>query len=89
LRALDNTTALERHDDDQDAQGHTLSGATNEAVVLYEQALRAFNVGYGDAAGLFDTARNAAPDFVMAHLGKAWLLTFARDPASRHTPGLC
>lgn len=65
----------------QDAQGHSLSGATPEAVGAYDEAVRAFNIVYGDAAGLFDTARAVSPQFAMAHLGKAWLLTMANDPA--------
>ena len=64
----------------EDAQGHRLSGATAAAVSDYDQAARAFNLVHGDAIGAFDAAREAAPDFVMAHLGKAWLLTMANDP---------
>ena len=33
----------------KDAQGQPVSGATAEAVVLYDQAVRAFNLGYGDS----------------------------------------
>jgi tetratricopeptide (TPR) repeat protein len=43
--------------------------------------VRAFNLACGDAIGLFDAARTTAPDFVMAHLGKAWGFALARDPA--------
>src|SRR5499427_8080651 len=64
----------------QDAQGHQLSGATAEAVAAFDQAARAFNLVHGDAVGLFDTAREAAPDFAMAHLGKAWVFAIANDP---------
>ena len=64
----------------QDAQGHQLSGATEEAASLYEEAVRAFNLVYGDAVGQFDAARQAAPGFVMAHLGKAWVFAVANDP---------
>jgi tetratricopeptide (TPR) repeat protein len=64
----------------QDAQGHRLSGATAAAVAEYDQAARAFNLVHGDAIGLFDAARDAAPDFAMAHLGKAWVLALANDP---------
>ena len=64
----------------QDAQGHRLSGATEAAVIAYDQAVRAFNLVHGDAIGLFDTARDAAPDFAMAHLGKAWVFVLANDP---------
>ncbi len=64
----------------QDAQGHRLSGATEAAVTEYDKAVRAFNLVHGDAIGLFDTACQAAPDFAMAYLGKAWVLALANDP---------
>jgi len=67
----------------QDAQGHYLSSATAEAGATYDQAVRAFNLVHGDAIGLFDEARQAAPDFAMAHLGKAWVFTVANDPRLR------
>ena len=67
----------------QDAQGHYLSGAVPEAAAAYDRAVRAFNLVHGDAVGLFDTARAAAPDFAMAHLGKAWVFTVANDPGLR------
>jgi hypothetical protein len=67
----------------EDAQGHRLSGATEAAVTTYDQAVRAFNLVHGDAVGLFDTARRDAPDFAMAHLGKAWVFTVANDPGLR------
>jgi tetratricopeptide (TPR) repeat protein len=64
----------------QDAQGHEVSGATVEAIAYFDRAVRAFTLVYGDAPGLYDCARNAAPDFVMAYLGKAWPLALANDP---------
>ena len=64
----------------KDAQGHHLSGATAEAVTAYDQAVRAFNLVHGDAVGLFDRACQAAPDFAMAYLGKAWVFALANDP---------
>ena len=64
----------------QHAQEHRLSGATDEAVTAYNDAIRAFILVHGDAIGQFDTARRAAPDFAMAHLGKAWVFTLANDP---------
>ena len=64
----------------QDAQGHYLSGATEAAVTTYDQAVRAFNLVHGDAIGLFDAAREAAPDFAMAYMGKAWVFAVANDP---------
>jgi len=65
----------------KDAQGQPVSGATEEAVALYDQAVRAMNLACGDAVGLFDKARSIAPNFAMAHLGEAWAFAFARDPA--------
>ena len=67
----------------QDAQGHQLSGATAAAAATFDQAVRAFNLVHGDAVGLFDAAREAAPDFPMAYLGKAWVFTVANDPGLR------
>jgi hypothetical protein len=64
----------------RDAQGHSLSGATAEAVTAYDAAVRAFNLVHGDAIGQFDAAREATPHFAMAHLGKAWVLAVANDP---------
>src|SRR6202453_5370388 len=63
-----------------DAQGHGVSGATGEAVEVYDRAARSYNSGYGDAIGLFDAALEAAPEFAMAHLAKAWSFTLANDP---------
>jgi hypothetical protein len=65
----------------QDGQGHRLSGATEEAATRYDQAVRAFNLVHGDVVGQFDAVRQLAPDFAMAHLGKAWVLAIANDPA--------
>lgn len=67
----------------QDAQRHHLSGATVAAVAACDQAVWAFNLVHGDAIGLFDTARREAPDFAMAHLGKAWVFSVANDPGLR------
>ena len=64
----------------RDGQGHQLSGATQEAANLYGLAVRAFNLVHGDAIGQFDAARQLAPDFAMAYLGKAWVLSIANDP---------
>src|SRR5580700_775381 len=59
----------------EDAQGQSVSGATAESVTRYDLAVRAYNSGYGDAIGLFDATCDAAPDFVMAYLAKAWVAT--------------
>ncbi len=64
----------------RDSQGHELSGATTEAIGYLNRAVRAFTLIYGDASGLYDGALKAAPDLVMAYLGKAWPLALANDP---------
>ncbi len=63
-----------------DAQGYSLSGATPAAAATYNDAVRAFNLVYGDAISLFGATRETAPDFVMAYLGHAWVLALANDP---------
>lgn len=63
-----------------DAQGHALSGATAEAVRHYDSAIAAYNQAYGDAMGELNAAIAVAPEFVMAHLAKAWILSQSRDP---------
>ncbi len=63
-----------------DAQGYALSGATSDAATLFNQAVRAYSLVYRNALDLFDAARQRAPDFAMAHIGKAWLLTLTYDP---------
>jgi tetratricopeptide (TPR) repeat protein len=65
----------------KDAQGQIVSGATSDAVAQYDRAVRAYNLGYGDAPGMFDAAREAAPGFVMAYLTKAWMFALANDPS--------
>ncbi len=63
----------------QDAQGLELTGATTAAASLYDQAVRAFALAYGDTIALFDAARQAAPAFAMGHIGKAWVFALAND----------
>ena len=64
----------------KDAQGHALSGATEEAVQHCDAGVAAYNQAYGDAMGRFNAAIAAAPDFVMPRLAKGWLLSQSRDP---------
>lgn len=63
-----------------DLQGNSLSGATTAALDLYEGANRAFNLYRGDPIGLIDGAIQAAPDFAMAHILKAYLYGVATEP---------
>ena len=64
----------------KDAQGHSVSGASAEAVARFDQGIRAFNLACGDAIGNLSAAVAEAPDFAMAHLAKAWLFALSRDP---------
>ena len=64
----------------KDAQGQAVSGATTESVATYDRAVRAYNSGYGDALGLCDDVCAASPEFVMAHVAKAWMFALANDP---------
>jgi hypothetical protein len=64
----------------KDAQGHAVSSTTTEAVRLYDEGVRAFNLGYGDSPGRLDAAIEAAPQCAMAHLAKAWLFALSNDP---------
>lgn len=63
----------------EDAQGHAMTGATREAADLYDQAVRAFTLSYGDVLGLAESARKAAPAAAMTHIAKAWVLALAND----------
>lgn len=64
----------------KDAQGHSVSDATADAIEAIDQAVRAFTLVHGDAIKLYDTARELAPGCAMAHLGKAWICALANDP---------
>lgn len=63
-----------------DAQGNALSGATAEAVELFDGAVEAFNIYRGDLVGLVDQAIAIAPGFAMAHILKAHLFGLATEP---------
>lgn len=63
-----------------DAQGNELSGATAEAVGLFNGAVEAFNIYRGDPVGLLDRAIESAPGFAMAHILKAHLFGLATEP---------
>jgi hypothetical protein len=63
-----------------DRQGNALSGATAEAVGLFDQAVEAFNIYRGDPITLLDKVVEAAPDFTMAHILKAHLYAVATEP---------
>jgi hypothetical protein len=63
-----------------DRHGNRLSGASRDAVAHYDQAVSEFNLYRGDPVGAADRAIAAAPEFVMAHVLKAYLSGFATEP---------
>ena len=65
----------------KDAQGQAVTGATTQAVDLFDQAMRAASLGHGDVMGNLDAAVSAAADFVMPHIAKAWFFALSRDPS--------
>ncbi len=65
-----------------DRQGNALSGATAEAVTYFDQAVEAFNIYRGDPLALIDSALEAAPNFAMAAILKAYLFGLATEPAA-------
>jgi tetratricopeptide (TPR) repeat protein len=65
-----------------DRQGHPVSGSTAEALAHFDRALAEFNLYRGDPVASVDRARAAAPEFVMAHVLKAYLLGLATEPGA-------
>ncbi|MCE8033186.1 MAG: tetratricopeptide repeat protein [Halomonas sp.] len=63
-----------------DRQGNALPGATAEAAELYARALEAFNLYRGDPVALLAQALEAAPDFSMARLFRAYLYALSTEP---------
>jgi tetratricopeptide (TPR) repeat protein len=66
----------------KDRQGNAMSGATPEAVALFDAAVGAFNIYRGDPIGLADAAAEAAPGFAMPLIFKAHLYGLATEPAA-------
>lgn len=63
-----------------DRLGNTLSGASAETVDLYSRSVEAFNLYRGDPVTPLDQAIEAAPDFAMARILRAYLFTLATEP---------
>jgi len=63
-----------------DRQGNRLTGATSEAVTLFDEAVEAFNIYTGDPIALADSAIAAAPECTMAHIFKAYAYGLATEP---------
>lgn len=66
----------------KDCRGDNISGANVAALDLYEQALAGLQCYSGDPVATVDSAIAAAPDFVMAHVLKAYLLLGGTEAAS-------
>lgn len=64
----------------EDRQANPLRGATTEAAAAFDDAIEAFNLYHGDPVALLDTALEAAPQFAMARIAKAYLLALATEP---------
>jgi hypothetical protein len=65
-----------------DPQGIALTGASTEALALYEQAISAFNVYRGDPMNLLEQASALAPEFAMAFIARAVLFVSSSEPAA-------
>ncbi|MDM0110995.1 tetratricopeptide repeat protein [Variovorax sp. J22R133] len=63
-----------------DSLGQPVTGATHTALAAYERALGAFQSWRCGAETHLATAMQEAPNFVMAHVLRAYLLLCSRDP---------
>ena len=72
-----------------DAAGHPLSGCNPRGLELLERGLREFRCLCGDPVASAEAALQAAPELVMAHVLRAWLLLSGTDvrslPAARES----
>jgi hypothetical protein len=66
-----------------DRQGLELSGASAAAAELYREALGAYHCYAGEPFPLLRTALADSPDFVMAHVLKAYMTLVGSDPKVR------
>lgn len=65
----------------KDQHGQTVSGATPEALALYERAVAQFNCYSGNPLETAEAAIAAAPRFAMAHLLRAHLMLSGMEAA--------
>ena len=65
----------------RDIRGLTLTGATQEALPHYEQAVAELLCYRADPVASVDRAIAAAPGFAMAHALRAWLHLLGTEPA--------
>jgi hypothetical protein len=64
-----------------DCRGLAVTGATQEGLDHYEQALAELQCYRGDPVATVDKAIAAAPGFAMAHALRAWLHLLGTEPA--------
>jgi hypothetical protein len=64
-----------------DAYGHVVTGASAEAVSLYEQALHEFRCYIGDPVATIEWALADSPAFVMGHAVRAYLHLLGTEPS--------
>jgi len=63
----------------KDHRGLTLTGATDNAITLYEKAIGEFQCYSGDPVTSVDAALADSPDFAMAHILRAYLFITGTD----------
>src|SRR5690349_19313915 len=66
----------------QDYRGNKISGSTPRALEAYERALAALISWRSGVEEHIDVALNEAPEFVMAHVLKAYFLLCSREPSA-------
>lgn len=64
----------------KDAQGHELTGASAKAAELFDAAVRAYTLNYGDTNAILAKAEADSPDCAMAAILRGWLLAVSNDP---------
>jgi tetratricopeptide (TPR) repeat protein len=66
----------------RDRHGNPLSGADAKAAEAYDTAVAQVGIYRGDPLGVLDAALRDAPQMVMGHVAKAWLMAVATEPAA-------
>ena len=66
----------------RDRHGNPLSGADAKAAEAYDTAVAQVGIYRGDPLGVLDAVLRDAPQMVMGHVAKAWLMAIATEPAA-------
>ncbi len=72
---------------DRDLLNNPVTGATEQALKRYAQALWEFHCYRGDPVATIHEALDAAPDFVMGHVLHAWLQVLGTEPDGMKAAG--